>query len=295
MRKFTVAMGVMLLAVSLSGCGQERAIATTAMNDGLNELKSGAASSAVKKLEEAAAADLTYADPHYYLGQIYQQKFEQFDDAERHFGKALERDPENPQFHYRYGTVLAQLGRHGDAITEFQSAVEKHEYFPKAWFRMGLSQLALNQYTDGVSSLTQSIKQDARMRIGAEDLGGAAFHTLGDLYLRFGFYDKALQVYENGILNNPDSAQLYRGQGFAQLKLGRSGDAVKSLEAALQKEPGQATAYFNLALAQREQKMYKEALDNLTRFLSKADPQTDTNRIAAAGGLRSEIMAELEK
>lgn len=299
MRRVKQAHGLALVVVlalgAMTGCNQDRAIATQRMNEGLGELRAGRTADAVKKLEEATMKDPTYADPPYYLAQVYHQKYEQVDDAIRYYGMALERAPGNPQFHYRYGTVLAAKGRHNEAIGEFQSAVGAHEKFPKAWFRLGLSQLALNQYVDGVSSLTKSIQLDARMRIGHEDPGGAAYHALGDLYLRFGFYDKALKVYENGILNNPDVAQLYRGRGVAQLKLKRFPDAEASFKKAIEMDPGSAPSYFNLALAQREQKQYKAALESIERFLLKADPVDDQVRMAAAGGMRSELMAEMDR
>lgn len=290
-----VAAALMVVALGgMSGCSQDRAISTQLMNDGLGSLKGGQTSEAISKLEEAAAKDLSYADPSYYLGQIYHQKYQQLDDAARHYGDALKRDPENPQFSYRYGTVLAEQGKDADAVVAFDKAIAGHESFPKAWFRKGLSEIRMQQYAQGVESLSKSIQLDARMRIGEDDPGGAAYHALGDLYLRYGFYDKALQVYDNGISNNPDSAQLYRGRGVAELKLKRFGEAEQSFKTALEKDPKSAKAFFNLALAQRAQQKDKAALDSLQRFIITADPVEDAIRIMAAGSLKSEIERDME-
>jgi Tfp pilus assembly protein PilF len=295
MKRAALCLSVVMLSALALGCNQDRAVATQLMNDGLNELKAGRTADATKKLEESTMKDPTYADPPYYLAQIYHQKYQQLEDAEDSYATALKRDPENAQFLYRYGAILAEQGKHAQAIDELKKAVEKHEDFPKAWFRLGASQIAEKQYVDGVASLTESIKRDARMKIGEEDPGGAAFHALGDLYLRFYFYDKALKVYANGIENNPTVSRLYRGQGVAQLKLKRFADAETSLKKAIELDRTSGTAYFNLAIAQRELGKTKEALDSLEKFLGKADPTVDAVRMSAAGGLRAELRESLDK
>lgn len=295
MKRAALVLSVALLGVGALGCNQDRAVATQLMNDGLSELKAGRTADATKKLEEATMKDPTYADPPYYLAQIFHQKYQQLDDAEDNYATALKRDPENAQFLYRYGAILAEQGKHAQAVDELKKAVEQHKEFPKAWFRLGVSQIAEKQYVDGVASLTESINLDARMKIGAEDPGGAAYHALGDLYLRFYFYDKALKVYANGIENNPTVARLHRGQGVSQLKLKRFADAEASFKKAVELDRTSGTAYFNLAIAQRELGKTKEALDSLQKFLSKADPNVDAVRMTAAGGLRAELQDALEK
>ena len=282
-----------LFVLCVAGCSQDRAIATQALNDGLGELRAGRTTDAISQLEKAAASDMTYADPSYYLGQIYHQKYQQLDDAERHYAEAIKRAPDNAQFHYRYGTVLGEKGKHQEAVVEFEDAIKGHEDFPKAWFRKGVNELAMKRYTDGIASLSKSIQLDARMRIGDEDPGGAAYHALGDLYNRYGFYDKALQVYDNGITNNSSSAQLYRGRGVAELKLKRFSEAEQSFRKALELEPKSAKAFFNLAISQHAQQNYKGALDSLQRFIITADPIEDGVRIMAAGSLKSQIQDEM--
>lgn len=282
-----------LFMLCVAGCSQDRAIATQALNDGLGELRAGRTTDAISQLEKAAASDMTYADPSYYLGQIYHQKYQQLDDAERHYAEAIKRAPDNAQFHYRYGTVLGEKGKHQEAVVEFEDAIKGHEDFPKAWFRKGVNELAMKRYTDGIASLSKSIQLDARMRIGDEDPGGAAYHALGDLYNRYGFYDKALQVYDNGITNNSSSAQLYRGRGVAELKLKRFSEAEQSFRKALELEPKSAKAFFNLAISQHAQQNYKGALDSLQRFIITADPIEDGVRIMAAGSLKTQIQDEM--
>ena len=276
------------------GCNQDRAIATKSMNDGLGELKANRTGDAVKLLEEATAQDQTYADPPYYLGQIYHQKYEQLADAERFYAEALKRDPDNAQFMYRYGTVLAGQEKHSEAVAQLREAVKVHPDFPKAWFRLGLSQIATQDYTGAIASLTRSIELDPSLQIGEKaDRSGVGYHALGGLYLRFYFYDKALQVYENGVANNPNNDQLYRGKGLAQLKLKRYDDAMNTLEKAVSLDPSDAKGYFNLAIAQKEAGQGKAALGSLEQFLNRGDSTTDAIRLQAASAMRGELRQKL--
>lgn len=294
-RHLTSSMLIALTCLALAGCNQDRAVAVRSMNKGLTENKTGRTGDAVKLLEEATQADKTYADPPYYLGQIYHQKYNQLEKAEAAFRKALERDKENAQFHYRLGSILAKRKKHAEAVGHFKKATAKEKSFAKAWFRMGLSQRAEGKYSEAVESFSQAIKADPTMRIGKTDPGGAAFHALGDIYIVFRFYDKALGVYEEGLKHNAGLAQLLRGKGLAQVKLKQFGPAEATLQQALKADPSKAQAYFNLAVAQHAQGRTKQAIKTVDLFLSRADPIRDGARMGAASGLRAELKASMEK
>lgn len=279
---------------ALAGCGQERALATSSMNKGLQELSGGSTSKAVELMDEAFAKDKTFADPAYYMGLAYHQKFKSYEKAVDYYRKALKRAPENAQFLYQLGSALASMDKHNEAIVELTSAVKKEPTFSKAWFRLGRSQVMDKRYTEGVASLMKSIEAEPDMKVAKGDPGGAAYHELGDLYLRFRLYDKAIKVYENGIANNPKVSRLYRGLGVAQYKLKRYDTAIASLSKAIELDSSGAASYFNLAVAQREAKRPKEALKTLDLYLRNANASTERIRMSAAGGLRAELMAELE-
>ena len=115
---------VLLACVTLTACNQDRALAVRQMNSGLAENQAGLSSDAVKLLKEATEQDKTYADPPYYLAQLYHQKFNQLDEAVRYYQVAVERAPENAQMHYRLGSVLAEQGKHSEAVSHFERATK---------------------------------------------------------------------------------------------------------------------------------------------------------------------------
>ena len=294
MRGARVALVVCAIGACV-GCSQDRSLATSAMNQGLSAINRGEASDGLDKLEEATMADPTYADPPYYAGQTYQEKLDNYDKAIQQYEIAVKRDPKNAQFLYRLGSAQADDEAHEAAIENLKLAVAEVEGFPKAWYRKGISEITLKRYPDAVTSLTRSIETGPKMKIGGKDPGGAAYHALGDLYLRFRFYDKALKVYSNGLENNPGVAQLLRGKGLAQLKLKRFDDAVATLTQAVEADQRNGVGYFNLAVAQHKAGATKKALETIDQFESRADGAKDRAQLTAVQGLRGQLLADVER
>jgi len=267
----------------------DRAEAVTAMNKGLENLQSGQTLDAVRYLKEAGQIDPNYASPPYYLAQIYHHKLSELDNAEINYREALSRDEDNPQIAYQLGTVLSDQGKYDDSLAYFRKATEEMPNFAKAWFRLGLSQQYEKDYPAAVESYMKAIESDPDMKMSEDDKGGAHYHALGDLYNRFGFYDKALKVYENGLLNNADVPRLLVGKGVAQMQLERFDEAASSFNKALGIDPSLGTATFNLAVAKMRQGQTDVAIKGFEEFTLKADPAEDEARIIAAQGFIQQI------
>lgn len=284
--RFVFVFTIMLV----TGCdSMDRAEAVNAMNSGLENLQSGQTLDAVRQLKEAAQIDPNYPSPPYYLGQIYHRKLSELDNAEIHYREALSRDEDNPQIAYQLGTVLADQKKYGDSVAYFRKAVEVMPNFAKAWFRLGLSQQAEKDFPMAVESYMKAINSDPDMKMAEDDPGGAHYHALGDVYNQFGFYDKALKVYENGLLNNPDVPRLLVGKGVAQMQLERYDEAAASFNEALSTDPSLTTATFNLAVAKMRQGQTDVAIKGFEEFTNRADPSRDEARIIAAQGFIQQI------
>ncbi|MEM1349329.1 MAG: tetratricopeptide repeat protein [Myxococcota bacterium] len=282
---------IALVLVAVIGCGatacnQDRAIATEAMNKGLQELSGGSQQEALELLKQAANADSTYADPPYYVGLTYHERYNEHERAQDFYKRALERDPQNAQFLYKLGTVQAMQGKHDDAVASFTKATKTVPRFAKAWFRLGLALRADKKYLKAAEAYGASIEVDPTMKVTEDDQGGAAFHELGDLYLRFRLYDRAEQVYDEGIKFNPAVARLHRGKGLAQVKQKKHPEAIATFTKALELEPGNESAYFNLAVAQEAAGQVEAAIATLTKYESMA---TDFGRQVAANAMRTKL------
>jgi len=267
----------------------DRAEAVSEMNKGLEALEGGRTLDAVRHLKEASTIDPEFAEPPYYLGQIYHRKLSEPDSAEQNYREAMSRDETNPQFAYQLGTILQEQNKHSDAIAYLKKATEAKPDFAKAWFRLGLSFDFEKDYSSAIDAYSKSIHANARMRMDKEDKGGAAYHALGDLYNRFGFYDHALKVYSNALENNPDVPRLLSGEGVAQLKLKRFPEAEASFTKALEIDPSQTTAIFNRGVAYMAEGATDKAVQGFEEFVSRADSERDEARIVAAQGFIQQI------
>lgn len=293
--KLGLVMSVLLLVGSLAGCDRDRALAVRHLNKGLKAYERGETIRAVEFLKKAAQADADYAKPHYQAAQIHEIDLDEPKEAERHYRSALDIEPKNSDYSYGLARVLASQGDHEEAIRFFRQTVQNDKKHAKGWFRMGLSQRAMGNNADAVDSFMKSINANARMRMDKDDPGGTHYHALGDLYVEFGFYDKALKVYENGILNNEDSPRLYQGRGVAQLRLQRYQQAAQSFEKALEIDSSHATALFNLAVAHEAMGQPKGAMNALDRFLEIAERAKNRARIAAAQGMIQKLKEKEEE
>lgn len=274
----------------LSGvtCDRDRTRAVRQVNKGLKQYQAGDVQAAIQLLEDAAKTDPDFAKPRYQLGQMQEFDLGNRDKAEQLYREALEID-EQPKHHYALARVLESRGKHGEAIGQLRTIVEGNESHARAWFRLGNNQEAMGRHPEAIDSYMRSIRARPRMSIGDDSRRGVAYHALGDLYIRFGFYDKALKAYDNGIDNNPEVARLHRGRGLAQLRLERYEKAAGSFERALKRDSDAATAYFNLAVARRGMGHLDAALRALEKFIKVADRSGNRARMIAARKMIREL------
>jgi tetratricopeptide (TPR) repeat protein len=292
------AVCALAVAVSLCllGCNQKRATAVRRLNAGLKLQQTGQTDRAMEKFERAAEIDTSFAKPYFMLGQLHQIEFSSPGKAEEDYRKALQRDPDNPKYAYHLGSVLAKQGYHREAVKYFEQATQKRKNYAKAWYRLGESETARGNQSAAISAYMKSIRANPRMKIGEDGVGGVAYNALGNLYLEYGFFDKALKVFDNGIENNSDNARLYHGRGVAQLQLGEGGGGTERLEAAvasfkqaIERRKDYGSAYFNMAAAHRALGQPDDAIEALNTFMDTGGSGQSQARMSAARGLIQEI------
>jgi superkiller protein 3 len=286
-------VGVLVALVALAtivGCeSMDRAEAIRTMNKGLEAYRLGNTIEAVGLLKQAGDTDPSYAEPPYFLGQLYHMKLDEPDNAMHYYREALTRDDDNPQIAYRLGTVMSEQGKWDEAQTYLTQATTNKPDFAKAWFRLGLAQNAERAYPDAVESYMKSIESNARMKMDEEDPGGAAYHALGDLYIRFALFDKAIKVYENGLENNPDVPRLLMGLGVAQLNAEKYAEAESSFASALENDPSMSTAVFNRGVALMQLGRTDDAVKAFEEYSVRANPEKEMAQITAAQGFVQQI------
>ena len=90
-----------------------------------------------------------FAQPHYYLGVMYAQTFNN-EAAIEHFKKALELEPTNFSAAFGLGSTYLRLKRVDDAAIAFQEAVRLHADYAEAYTALGEIYLCQKRIDDAV-------------------------------------------------------------------------------------------------------------------------------------------------
>ncbi len=156
----------------------------------------------------------------------------QFQEAERIFKDALSLRPNHPEALYGAGYAAAQLGKRKTAIRHFEGVLKQ-------------------TYTD------QTFK---------------VFHTLalsqiGFIRIAQRRYEEAAQVFEKGVANMPNNADVRYGYGAALRGQGRNEKALQEFEEALKLDPkhigalvGKASIFYDLGSVPEAFNLLQEAM-----------------------------------
>ena len=81
-----------------------------------------------------------------YAGTEQLMRYGDYQEAEKHFTKAIKYDKSNPDAYYNRGCCKANMQRYQDAIVDFQKAVELKPDFADAYFNLGQMYFYINDY-----------------------------------------------------------------------------------------------------------------------------------------------------
>lgn len=127
-----------LVLLLLAGCGgapqrnaapqnDDARLAEIKTNLGVEYLREGREDIALDRLQEAIELAPRYAPAHTALGMLYSH-LRQFEDAERHYLRALQIVPDDSGTLNNYGLFLCQRDRMDEALRMFDRAIENPVY-----------------------------------------------------------------------------------------------------------------------------------------------------------------------
>ena len=226
---------------------------------------------AEKHFQRAREINPDAAEPLVYLAslRIVQHRFEE---ADEYLLRAQQLKPRDIATLQNIAEILRKQGHHEQAISSYRVVIEIDPECAPAHAGIGDALFQLERYEEALASLTQaiSLQSDLPMAARLHLLMGQALQELGrteaaaeqcerallvephntealDLlaFVRFGQkrYEEALGLYQTLIDIGHAKAQNYTNMAAALFYLGRTDEAIQSLEHALSLEP-------NLELAQ---------------------------------------------
>jgi len=135
----------------------------------------------------------------------------------RYLQAAVKKYPEDPMAHYRYGLILARVGRREEAIEQLRTAMEKRAFDPYI-----LRDVGRVYYLDG--QYEQSLKMLKTAHNIIPDDADCGLY-LGQTYMDMELFDEASPVLQEVVNKHPEYTKVYYTLGQSLGKQGNLGDA----------------------------------------------------------------------
>jgi serine/threonine protein kinase/Flp pilus assembly protein TadD len=233
---------------------------------------------------------------HYLKGKESFDKF-YFDEAERHFEKALELDPRFAMAHFMLGQIYLQRSERDAAIEAytqakafFDRATEKEKLYIESecanWLerdsgkRLQLLQELARKYPkekevhQDLGNIYQSremYNEALESYLKAFELDpnwGYVLNSLGYTYSDMGDYEKAIEFFERYASLSPGDANPVDSMAEQYFRMGRLDEAIAKYEEALEIRPDFDSG-LRLAIVYAFREEYAQAQAQLDRFIAR--------------------------
>ncbi len=245
----------------------------------------------VEQLLDSAVAleDKQLAYRHFVDGKV-KEVLLKYEEAGRHYGKAVALEPENSDYLIAYAFNEYTLAHFDEAIAFCQKAVaidtveyrEKPEKTSLLYNQLGLAWKEKGDYERAITFLKKALAIDTIVFGNKNSRVATEYDNLGLVYKYKGEYDRAINLYEKALIidssasgnKHPNIATHYNNLGVVWREKGENDRAISSYEKALAidsiafgfKHPFVATEYNNLGAALEAKGKYDLAI----AFLEKA-------------------------
>src|SRR5689334_7536022 len=175
---------------------------------------------------------------------------------------AVQRDPQNEAYHFRYGLLLTDSHAPGAGIVRLKEALKQFPNSTRLWLALGIAQLTYGQNTEAENSFKRSLALDPK--------SVPALAYLGVTYAERSLYPNAIDYYERALALNPQLAALHYLAADTMLRISSEDTtrAEKYLKRALELDPNLAAAYLTWARLYVRTDRYAEAAPLLERAVA---------------------------
>ncbi|HEX3280815.1 MAG TPA: tetratricopeptide repeat protein [Pyrinomonadaceae bacterium] len=141
---------------------------------------------------------------------------------------------------YELGLELARQGRHDEAVSQFNRALQTGDNLAETYLALGLSYEQLGRGEKAIKSYSEAIRIKADLTEGYRNLGLA--------YDRSGQFLNAIRMHMKAIRLRPNDVELRKNLGFAYFNVGSYPEAIKAYKQALELNPQDPAIHYNLGL-----------------------------------------------
>lgn len=212
----------------------------------------------IRVMEEAVAKNPNFFDAWGWLGFLYMQT-ERYKEAIPALQRAVEGSPFLWEARGNLGYAHHKLGQDDQAIEILKETVARNPQFLNGWFYLGEiygKQKRVDEALNAFVQATQAAPYDAN-----------AFYYLANAYQEMNKLPEAVEAMTRALLLEPDNLDVRNDLGTLYLKRQLYGEAIRTFNQILERNPQYATAYYNLACTHALTRHKELALQMLERSL----------------------------
>jgi tetratricopeptide (TPR) repeat protein len=220
--------------------------------------------SAGRTLESAVARGVDAAPIYATLADVY-QAYGSIENAIPAMRLAIERDPKNEAYRFRYGMLLTDTKAPEAAVIRLNEALKEFPNSSKLWFALGVAHFKNQKHADAAVAFARAVELEPKF--------AAAHAYLGIVYDETGRYAEAIESYKRAVSADDKLAAAHYLLADALLRQ-QSPDtaaAESHLMRAIALEPSFAPARLALARLYIRLERFNEAATQL-ETVAAADP-----------------------
>jgi len=177
-----------------------------------------------RAIELGPKDEVLFAGAHYNRGTVY-SNLGNYGQAIRDFDKAIDLNPRVDWTYYNRGVAYTKLRNDRQAIRDFDKAIDLNPNFADAYFVRGLLHSTLGNHRQAIRDLDKAIDLNPNFAKAYFIRGSFYGNVLGNRWQAVRDYSRAIEL-------NPNDAEAYCGRGLAYDTLGNSRQALEDLKIA---------------------------------------------------------------
>jgi tetratricopeptide (TPR) repeat protein len=226
---------------------------------------------AIKNHKLAIEKNPYYWLNHNSLGATY-WRLGQWDKAGEEFKKVIEIKLDDVNSYNDLGAMYLQLAQYTAAADAFQRAL-KIVPTAETWSNLGIAYAWMGKFSDALPAYQKAVEISPESDNWLSNLADG-YRWTGDRQKAVETYDKAIAIADKALTVNPNDAVTRFNLGTYYAKKGDAAQAMKFINASLEKDPGNANFLYNLALAYALAHHNDQALDTLRTALKDGYPRS---------------------
>ncbi len=188
---------------------------------------------------------------------------------------SVDREKPFAQIHYRLGIIYGERGDMGEAVAEYERAIEIDPGYPKSYLNMGAILAKLGRYDEAVDAFQGALAINPAYT--------EARVNLAMVYTGEGKFDEAISELGTALEHDPDSAMARTQLGVALYKSGRVDEALAEFERAEASDAdGTESAEIEFYRALIEHPSEGALPEEATRAMARADSLVNNGKAAEA-------------